>query len=98
MKHSLRRTTAALAVCHLLASIAFAAVPAILPGLQRDGSVLLPNQWSLRPVGKQLVVGDFPVNVALHPGGRYAAVLHCGYSQQEVRSEEHTSELQSRGL
>ena len=26
---------------------------AILPGVQRDGSVLLPNQWSLRPVGRQ---------------------------------------------
>ena len=60
--------------------------PAVtLPGLQPDGSVLLPNQWSLRPVGRQLVVGDFPVNVALHPGGVYAAVLHCGYGQHEVR-------------
>lgn len=59
--------------------------PVVLPGLQRDGSVLLPNQWSLRPVGRQLIVGDFPVNVALHPAGQYAAVLHCGYSQHEVR-------------
>ena len=58
---------------------------ATLPGLQRDGSVLLPNQWSLRPVGKQIPVGDFPVNVALHPDGRFAAVLHSGYGQHEVR-------------
>jgi DNA-binding beta-propeller fold protein YncE len=57
----------------------------ILPGLQHDGSVLLPNQWSLRPAGRQVVVGDFPANLALHPGGRYAAVLHCGYSQHEIR-------------
>ncbi|MCX6953231.1 MAG: beta-propeller fold lactonase family protein [Verrucomicrobia bacterium] len=56
-----------------------------LPGLQRDGSVLLPNQWSLRPVGKQVPVGDFPINVALHPGGVFAAVLHSGYGQHEVR-------------
>jgi DNA-binding beta-propeller fold protein YncE len=56
-----------------------------LPGLQRDGSVLLPNQWSLRPVGKQIPVGDFPLNIALHPGGLYAAVVHSGYSQHEVR-------------
>ncbi len=62
-----------------------ARTPRILPGLQPDGSVLLPNQWSLRPVGQQIVVGDFPVNIALHPDGRYAAVLHCGYSQHEVR-------------
>lgn len=56
-----------------------------LPGLQRDGSVLLPNQWSLRPVGKHTVVGDFPVNIALHPAGAFAAVLHSGWGQHEVR-------------
>ena len=69
-----------LAAVLLLPGAALAAKPAAtLPGLQRDGSVLLPNQWSLRPVGKQLPVGDFPINVALHPGGRFAAVLHGGY-------------------
>ena len=55
------------------------------PGRQLDGSVLLPNQWSIQPVGRQVAVGDFPVNLALHPSGRYVAVLHCGYSQHEVR-------------
>src|SRR5436189_6214189 len=39
----------------------------VLPGKQSDGSVLLPNQWSLRPVGKQVELGDFPINVAVHP-------------------------------
>lgn len=58
---------------------------ATLPGLQRDGSVLLPNQWSLRPAGTQVPVGDFPVNVALHPKGAFAAVLHSGWGQHEVR-------------
>ncbi len=56
-----------------------------LPGGQKDGAVLLPNQWSLRPVGKQVEVGDFPVNIALHPEGQFAAVLHCGYGQHEVQ-------------
>src|ERR1017187_4309140 len=56
-----------------------------LPGTKPDGSVLLPNQWSLRPVGKQIELGDFPINVAVHPGGRFAAVLHSGYSQHEIR-------------
>jgi YVTN family beta-propeller protein len=77
---------AAFGVALLLPNLHGAARPAVtLPGLQRDGSVLLPNQWSLRPVGKQIPVGDFPVNVALHPGGAFAAVLHSGYSQHEVR-------------
>jgi hypothetical protein len=59
--------------------------PVILPGLQADGSVLLPNQWSLRPVGQQIPAGDFPVNLAVHPSGKFVAVLHCGYSEHEVR-------------
>src|ERR1043166_3871721 len=52
--------------------------PSALPGKQADGSVLLPNQWSLRPVGRQIELRDFPVNVAVHPGGGFAAVQHRG--------------------
>ena len=55
-----------------------------LPGRQPDGSVLLPNQWSLRPAGAQVEMGDFPINVAVHPGGRFAAVLHSGYSAHQI--------------
>ena len=56
----------------------------IVPGRQQDGSVLLPNQWSLRPAGDQVEVGDCPVNIAVHPNGNYAAVLHAGYSGHEI--------------
>lgn len=63
---------------------ALAADGRALPGVQQDGSVLLPNQWSLRPVGRQIPLGDFPVNIAVHPAGRHAAVLHCGYGPHEV--------------
>jgi len=55
-----------------------------LPGARPDGSVLLPNQWSLRPAGRQVPLGDFPVNIAMHPGSRYAAVLHSGYGKHQV--------------
>ncbi len=55
-----------------------------LPGPLPDGTVLLPNQWQLRPAGEQVVTGDFPVNLALHPRGKFAAVLHCGYGPHEV--------------
>jgi DNA-binding beta-propeller fold protein YncE len=55
-----------------------------LPGKQPDGSVLLPNQWSLRPAGQQVELGDFPINVAVHPRGRFAAILHSGYSAHEI--------------
>ena len=77
----------------VIGALAFAAVsraapPAQLPGWQPDGSVLLPNQWSLKPAGRQIPVGDFPLNVALHRDGRHAAVLHCGWGQHEVRIVE----------
>jgi len=54
------------------------------PGPQGDGSILLPNLWSLRPTGKQVVLGDFPVNIAVHPTGKWAAILHSGDSQHEI--------------
>ena len=41
----------------------------LLPGLQPDGFVLLPNQWKLRPTGTQTELGDFPVHAELHPSG-----------------------------
>jgi DNA-binding beta-propeller fold protein YncE len=56
----------------------------LLPGMQAGGTVLLPNQWSLRPAGKHLELGIFPVNIALHPSGRWLAVLHAGYGEHEV--------------
>ena len=55
-----------------------------LPGPKPDGSVLLPNQWSLRPAGRQVELGDFPADIAVHPGGHYAAVMHSGYGQHEI--------------
>jgi YVTN family beta-propeller protein len=59
------------------------AVP-VLPGVRPSGEMLLPNGWSLRPAGRHITVGDFPVNIALHPSGKYAAVLHAGYGPHEV--------------
>src|SRR5262245_31297728 len=55
-----------------------------LPGQRGAGAVKLPNQWWLRPVGRQILLGDFPANMAVHPDGKYVAVLHCGHGQNEV--------------
>ncbi|HEY3837172.1 MAG TPA: beta-propeller fold lactonase family protein [Bryobacteraceae bacterium] len=73
-----------LPLCCLLLTVFTQMRAADLPGQRPDGSVLLPNQWVLRPVGTQIPLGDFPVNLALHPGGKYAAVLHCGYGAHEI--------------
>ena len=55
-----------------------------LPGLTRDGFVQLPNQWRLKPAGRHLEMGDFPVNIAIHPTGQFAAMLHAGFKEHEV--------------
>jgi DNA-binding beta-propeller fold protein YncE len=57
----------------------------MLPGLQSDGSTLLHNQWSIRPAGRQVELGNFPTALAVHPDGHWAAVLHCGDGPHEVR-------------
>ena len=54
------------------------------PGITRDGTVLLPNGWSLKPAGKQARLGDFPVQSAVHPSEPVLAVLHAGYGEHEV--------------
>ncbi|MDB6131612.1 MAG: hypothetical protein JWM04_2719 [Verrucomicrobiales bacterium] len=54
------------------------------PGRSDDGSVLLPNQWRLKPVGDQVPLEDFPVNMSVHPSGKYVAVLHSGHGQHGV--------------
>jgi sugar lactone lactonase YvrE len=56
----------------------------VLPGLEQDGAIRLANQWSLRPAGRQLELGDFPVTMALHPSGKWLAVLHAGYGPHEI--------------
>ncbi len=59
-------------------------LPRTLPGQQTPGTVLLPNGWSLKPVGKQMALGDFPVNSTLHPSGKWLAVLHAGVGDHEI--------------
>jgi DNA-binding beta-propeller fold protein YncE len=56
----------------------------VLPGARGDGTVQLPNSWTIKPAGQQVEMGDFPVNIALHPSGKWAAVLHAGYGLHEV--------------
>ncbi len=56
----------------------------IWPGMMRSGAVMLPNGWSLRPAGRQTRLGDFPVQIAVHPHEPVLAILHAGYGDHEV--------------
>jgi len=70
--------------CHSLTAPLASSAKTEWPGKQADGSVLLPNSWSLRPAGRQIELGDFPVNLAVHPGGRFAAILHAGHGPHGI--------------
>ncbi|MFC1731972.1 bifunctional YncE family protein/alkaline phosphatase family protein [candidate division KSB1 bacterium] len=48
------------------------------PGLQPDGSVLLPNRRSLTPAGRQVRAGSLPLGAALSPDGRFLLVVNSG--------------------
>lgn len=60
--------------------------------------VLLPNGWSLTPIGKSLPLGDLPLNMAVSPSGKYLAVTNNGYSRQfiqlfDVKKEKQLAEI-----
>lgn len=46
--------------------------------------VQLPNGWSLTPVGKNLPLGDLPLNIAVSSSKRWIAVTNNGQSVQSL--------------
>jgi YVTN family beta-propeller protein len=48
-------------------------------------AVTLPNGWKLTPVGKQLPLGDLPLNIAVSPSKKLAAVTNNGESDQTIQ-------------
>jgi len=56
----------------------------LVPGLQPDRTVLLPNQWSIKPAGEHIELGDTPTDIAMHPTEPSAAIVHCGQGEHEV--------------
>lgn len=45
----------------------------------------LPDGWSISPVGKQMVLGDLPLQVLLRSDGRRAVVSNNGQSEQSLQ-------------
>jgi YVTN family beta-propeller protein len=46
--------------------------------------VTLPNGWSLTPVGKMVTIGDLPLNIAVSPDKKLAAITNNGVSDQFI--------------
>ncbi|MEI6048218.1 MAG: beta-propeller fold lactonase family protein [Bacteroidota bacterium] len=47
--------------------------------------VSLPNGWKLTPVGKLLPLGDLPLNIAVSPSKKLAAITNNGQSDQTIQ-------------
>jgi len=47
--------------------------------------ITLPNGWGLSPVGNQIPLGDLPLNIALSPDLKLAAVTNNGQSTQSIQ-------------
>ena len=48
-------------------------------------AVSLPNGWKLTPVGKLLPLGDLPLNIAVSPSKKLAAITNNGESDQTIQ-------------
>ena len=55
--------------------------------------ISLPNGWSLTPAGKTLKLGDLPLNIALSPSKKLAAVTNNGQSEQSIQLIDVENEI-----
>ncbi|HEY3456865.1 MAG TPA: hypothetical protein VGK64_19965, partial [Bryobacteraceae bacterium] len=44
-----------------------------------DGGFLLNSGWTIRPAGRQVHVGTFPMSAALSTNGKFLLVMNAGY-------------------
>jgi len=70
----------------------FAILISLTPNLQAQtleeieaNRVSLPNGWYLTPVGKMVPLGDLPLNIAISPSRKLAAVTNNGQSDQSIQ-------------
>jgi DNA-binding beta-propeller fold protein YncE len=56
----------------------------ILPGMQSDGTTLLPNGWRLAPAGVHVNTGELPLNMAVTPDGRFTLTMNNGMRDQSI--------------
>ncbi len=59
-------------------------VPRCTVGRQADGSVVLPNGWTITPAGKQVPLSTLPMSMAVSPDERYLLVLNAGFLPPSV--------------
>ena len=77
----------------ILHSIFFPAVNAQTLKEIEANRITLPNGWSLTPAGKALPLGDLPLNIALSPSGKIAAITNNGQSDQTIQLVDVEKEI-----
>ncbi|MBE7174378.1 MAG: bifunctional YncE family protein/alkaline phosphatase family protein [Williamsia sp.] len=65
--------------------ISFYFLQAQTPEQLEAQKVMLPNGWSLTPVGKSFPLGDLPLNMAVSKSKKYIAVTNNGQSVQTLQ-------------
>src|SRR5438105_5043480 len=56
---------------------------AIFPG-PTDKGFLLPNGWTITPVGKHVPLTDLPLNIVPLPDGKHALVATSGFNNHQL--------------
>jgi YVTN family beta-propeller protein len=59
---------------------------------KENNAVLLPNGWSLSPVGRSVQLGDLPLNMAVSPNKKLIAITNNGESTQSLQLVDVQSE------
>ena len=72
-----------LGTCLLIVSQLVSAQDRITAELESH-KVGLPNGWTLSPVGKQIELGDLPLNLVISHNKKFAAVSNNGQSTQTI--------------
>lgn len=65
--------------------IAFIFVILIKSEAQNNKRILLPNGWSLSPIGKSIDAGDLPLNMAISKSKKWMAVSNNGQSIHSIQ-------------
>jgi len=80
-------------ICNSLRTVLTGLLLATLVSSVTAQKVSLPNGWTLTPAGRTLRLGDLPLNIALAPSGKLAAVTNNGQSDQTIQLIDVENEI-----
>jgi YVTN family beta-propeller protein len=92
MKQNYKRVRQLMLAATLLSTALSAVTAQTLKDIEAN-RVTLPNGWSLTPAGKALPAGDLPLNIALSPSGKIAAITNNGQSDQTIQLVDVVKEI-----